>query len=195
MADDDVLEIFRDRITTSANAKLEMAADEALLATAAAVADAVIASLRAGGKVIFFGNGGSSMDAGHLAAELLGRYYLNRPPLAATALSDATAAMTAIGNDFGYEQTFARQVDGIGRPGDVVVGLSTSGNSANVVAGLRRAGDLGAVTVAFTGANGGAVTEIADHVLRAPSTDTPRIQECHMVLGHTICELVERALA
>lgn len=194
MPDGDVRDIFRDRITTSANAKLDMAGDDDLLDTAAAVADAMMDSLRAGGKVMFFGNGGSSMDAGHLAAELLGRYYLDRPSLAAVALSDSTAAMTAIGNDFGYELTFARQVEGLARTGDVVVGLSTSGNSPNVVAGLRRASEIGAVTVAFTGAKGGAVTEIADLVLQAPSTDTPRIQECHMVLGHTICELVERAM-
>jgi D-sedoheptulose 7-phosphate isomerase len=164
----------------------------------AATADAaarIAASLRAGGKVMFFGNGGSASDAGHLAAELLGRFALERRSLAAACLSDHTAAMTAIGNDYTYEDVFARQVAGLGRPGDVAVGLSTSGSSANVVRALETARELGLVTVALTGASGGKVAAVADVCVRVPSEETPRIQELSMLLGHTLCELVEQELA
>lgn len=161
----------------------------------AEVADRVVAALRAGGKVIFFGNGGSSMDAGHLAAELLGRFYLERPALAAVSLADATAAVTAIGNDYSYEQVFARQLRGLGRAGDVAIGLSTSGNSPNVVAALQAARELGIYAVALTGAGGGLVREVADACLQVPSDDTPRIQELCLHFGHSICELVEQELS
>jgi D-sedoheptulose 7-phosphate isomerase len=164
-----------------------------IVATADA-ADRIAASLRAGGKVMFFGNGGSASDAGHLAAELLGRFALERRPLAAACLSDHTAAMTAIGNDYGYDDVFARQVAGLGRPGDAAVGLSTSGSSANVVRALEAARELGMVTVALTGASGGKVAAVVDVCIRVPSEDTPRIQELCMLLGHTLCELIEQEL-
>lgn len=159
-----------------------------------AVADRIVESLLAGGKVIFFGNGGSSMDAGHLAAELLGRFYLDRPSLPAVSLPDSTAAMTAIGNDFEYAEVFARQLRGLGRAGDVAVGLSTSGNSANVVRALEAAREVGMYSVVLTGAAGGKVAGLADVAIAVPTDDTPRVQESCMHLGHTICELVERAL-
>jgi len=159
-----------------------------------ALADALATSLRRGGQVFFFGNGGSAADAQHLAAELVGRYYLERRPLAATALSVNTSALTAIGNDYSFEEVFARQLEAAGRPGDVAVGLSTSGNSPNVVEALRVARLKGMVTVALTGGGGGAVRNMADHWLPAPSEDTPRIQEAHILIGHIVCELVERAL-
>lgn len=157
-------------------------------------AQLMIDTLRSGGKVIFFGNGGSAQDAGHLAAELMGRFAFDRPGLAAFSLPDATAAMTAIGNDYSYDEVFARQVLAAGRPGDVVVGLTTSGNSANVVRALEAAGQAGMSTVALTGARGGKVADVARLCIRVPSHDTGRIQEACLHLGHSICEMVEAAL-
>lgn len=158
------------------------------------VARAIIDSLRAGGKVIFFGNGGSAQDAGHLAAELMGRYAFDRPGLAAISLPDATAAITAISNDYSYDEVFARQVLATGRSGDVVVGLTTSGNSPNVVRALEVAGQAGMTTVTLTGALGGKVADVAKICIRVPSEDTARVQEACLHLGHSICEMVEAAL-
>ncbi len=154
----------------------------------------IIGSLRAGGKVIFFGNGGSAQDAGHLAAELMGRFAFDRPGLAAISLPDATAAITAIGNDYSYDEIFARQVLAAGRPGDVVIGLTTSGNSRNVVRALEVAGQAGMTTVTLTGARGGNVADVTHLCIRVPSEDTARIQEACLHLGHSICEMVEAAL-
>jgi D-sedoheptulose 7-phosphate isomerase len=187
--------VLRQRVAESIAASQRLLdASDAIAATADAAAR-IAASLRAGGKVVFFGNGGSASDAGHLAAELLGRFALERRSLAAACLSDHTAAMTAIGNDYGYDEVFARQVAGLGRPGDVAVGLSTSGSSPNVVRGLEAARELGMVTVALTGAGGGKVAAVVDVCVRVPSEETPRVQELCMLLGHTLCELVERELA
>jgi D-sedoheptulose 7-phosphate isomerase len=161
---------------------------------AVTVASALIASLRNGGKVLFFGNGGSSMDAGHLAAELAGRFYRDRPGLGGVSLSDSTAAMTAIANDYSYDDVFARQVRGLGRPGDVVVGLTTSGNSGNVLEAVRVAQEMGLYTVALTGRSGGKIADVVNVCIRVPSNDTPRIQEACMHLGHTICEIVEQEM-
>lgn len=158
------------------------------------VARAIIDSLRSGGKVIFFGNGGSAQDAGHLAAELMGRYAFDRPGLAAISLPDATAAITAISNDYSYDEVFARQVLATGRPGDVVIGLTTSGNSPNVVRALEVAGQAGMTTVTLTGALGGKVADVAKICIRVPSEDTARVQEACLHLGHSICEMVEAAL-
>jgi D-sedoheptulose 7-phosphate isomerase len=158
------------------------------------VARVIISSLRAGGKVIFFGNGGSAQDAGHLAAELMGRFAFDRPGLAAFSLPDATAAMTAIGNDYSYDEVFTRQVLAAGRAGDVVIGLSTSGNSPNVVRALEAAGQAGMTTVALTGAGGGKVADVTEICIRVPSDNTGRIQEACMHLGHSICEMVEAAM-
>ncbi|MES3667105.1 MULTISPECIES: SIS domain-containing protein [Mycobacterium] len=158
------------------------------------VARAIIDSLRAGGKVIFFGNGGSAQDAGHLAAELMGRYAFDRPGLAAISLPDATAAITAISNDYSYDEVFARQVLATGRSGDVVIGLTTSGNSPNVVRALEVAGQAGMTTVTLTGALGGKVADVAKICIRVPSEDTARVQEACLHLGHSICEMVEAAL-
>jgi D-sedoheptulose 7-phosphate isomerase len=166
----------------------------AFAAQAVEVAQAMISSLRSGGKVIFFGNGGSAQDAGHLAAELMGRFAFDRPGLSAISLADATAAMTAIGNDYSYDEVFARQVLAAGRPGDVVVGLTTSGNSPNVVRALEAAGQAGMTTVALTGARGGKVVGLVEICIRVPSDDTGRIQEACLHLGHSICEMVEAAL-
>lgn len=187
------VELVRDRLADTITVKQQMLVGP-FAAQAVEVARVMIGSLRSGGKVIFFGNGGSAQDAGHLAAELMGRFAFDRPGLAAISLPDATAAMTAIGNDYSYDEVFARQVLAAGRPGDVVVGLSTSGNSPNVVRALEAAGQAGMTTVALTGARGGKVAGLAGICIRVPSDDTGRIQEACLHLGHTICEMVEAAL-
>jgi D-sedoheptulose 7-phosphate isomerase len=161
---------------------------------AAEAAGRIVTALRRGHKVLFFGNGGSAMDAGHLAAELLGRFYYDRPSLPAVALPDATAAVTAIGNDYSYADVFARQLCALGTAGDVAVGLTTSGNSVNVLRALEAARELGIDTVALTGQSGGKVAELADIWIRVPTDDVPRVQEACMHLGHSICELVEREM-
>jgi D-sedoheptulose 7-phosphate isomerase len=186
--------LLRARVAESIEAERRLLHSDALAVTAAA-AGRLVECLAAGGKVLFFGNGGSASDAGHLAAELLGRFYLDRQSLPAVALADNTAAMSAIGNDYGYLEVFARQVRALGRAGDVAVGLSTSGTSENVVRGLEAARELGLVTVALTGASGGKLLDVTDLCVRVPSEETPRVQELCMLLGHTLCEIVERELA
>ncbi|MBA2720934.1 MAG: D-sedoheptulose 7-phosphate isomerase [Chloroflexi bacterium] len=176
---------------TSAAVKSALAED---LDEASAVAARLVEALMAGNKLMLFGNGGSAADSQHIAAELTGRYYIDRPAMAALALTVDTSALTAIGNDFGFDRLFARQIEGLGKPGDVAIGLTTSGNSRNVVAGLEVARDLGLVTVAMTGAEAGRAGEIADYAVRVPSSDTPRIQESHILLGHAWSEIVEAAL-
>jgi len=164
---------------------------------AAAIASAAVlmkGTLRSGGKIMFCGNGGSAADAQHLAAELMGRYLRDRAPLAALALTVDTSALTAIANDYSYEEAFARQLRGIGRQGDLLVGLSTSGNSANVVRAIEAARDLGIFTLALTGQKGGRIAEIADQAIRVPATRTNSIQEMHIVIGHMLCGFVEEAL-
>lgn len=158
-----------------------------------AAADLLIAALRGGGKVMFCGNGGSAADSQHFAAELTGRFLVDRPPLAGVALTVDTSALTAIANDYSYDEVFARQVRGLGRRGDVLVGISTSGNSRNVVAALRAARDMDIATVGLTGAGGGAMADLCDVVIAAPSEKTPRIQEMHLAIGHMLCQLTEEA--
>jgi len=157
--------------------------------------DAVVAALRAGGRVFFFGNGGSAAEAQHLAAELSGRFLIDRPAYAGLALTVDTSALTAIANDYGYEHVFARQLEGLARPGDVAVGMSTSGESANVVRGLRTARTKGATTIAFSGNGGGAMTRESDIAFIGPAGPSWKVQEVHLALGHILCELVEAALA
>ena len=190
---DDSAGLVLERLRDSLAVKSQMLTSDCI-GHATAVAEVMITSLRAGGKILFFGNGGSAMDAGHLAAELAGRFYRDRPGLAGISLSDGTASLTAIANDYAYDDVFARQVRGLGRPGDVAVGLTTSGNSANVVNALLAARESGLVTVALTGSSGGKVAVIADLCVRVPTDDTPRVQEACMHLGHTICEIVEREM-
>jgi D-sedoheptulose 7-phosphate isomerase len=151
-------------------------------------------ALRDGKKVLFCGNGGSAADSQHLAAELMGRYLVDRPPLAALALTVDTSALTAIGNDYSYDDIFARQLRGVGRAGDVLVGISTSGNSKNVVNALRVARDIGIATVGLTGRSGGAMRELCDVCIAVPATQTNHIQEMHIAVGHMICGEVERDL-
>ena len=156
--------------------------------------DAIVRAIRGGGRVYFFGNGGSAAQAQHLAAELSGRFLLERPAWGGLALSVDTSALTAIANDYGFEQVFSRQIEGLVHRGDVAVGLTTSGKSANVIAGLRAARSGGATTVAFTGNGGGAVCEQADISIVGPSGPSWKVQELHLTLGHIICELVELRL-
>jgi D-sedoheptulose 7-phosphate isomerase len=160
----------------------------------ARVAEILIEAFKKGNKPLLFGNGGSAADAQHIAAEFVGRFAFNRPALPALALSVNTSAVTAIGNDYGFDLVFARQIEALGRPGDVAIGISTSGNSANVLEAVTVAKKLGLYTVALTGASGGKLKTTADYCLCAPSNETPRIQECHMLIGHIISELVEHTI-
>jgi D-sedoheptulose 7-phosphate isomerase len=187
------VELVQQRLAETIAVKQQMQ-QGACAAQTVEVARVITGALRAGGKAIFLGNGGSAQDAGHLAAELMGRFAFDRPGLAAVSLPDATAAMTAIGNDYSYDEVFARQVLATGRPGDVVIGLTTSGNSPNVVRALEVAGQAGMTTVTLTGAHGGKVAGVADLCIRVPSEDTARIQEACLHVGHSICEMVEAAL-
>jgi D-sedoheptulose 7-phosphate isomerase len=158
------------------------------------IADLLIHAFQQKGKVLFCGNGGSAADAQHLAAEFSGRYYFDRPPLPSEALHVNTSYLTAVANDYSYEEVYARLIRAMGNPGDVLIGLSTSGNSANVVKAFVEARALDMVTVGFTGVGGGLMKEQSDYLIAIPSRNTPRIQECHMLIGHSICEIVEAVL-
>ena len=160
----------------------------------AAAAEAMIKALRAGGKIMLCGNGGSAADAQHLAAELVGRYRKDRAPLAALALTVDTSALTAIANDYAFEEVFARQVTGLGRPGDLLLALSTSGDSANVLAAVAAARTRGIATIALTGAGGGRLAPLADLAIRVPAEPTNAVQELHIAVGHILCGIVEDAL-
>lgn len=160
-----------------------------------AAADLVTAALRQGGKLIAFGNGGSAADATHIAAELVGRFKLERRALPALSLTDNTSAVSAIANDYGYEQVFSRQIEAVGAAGDVALGISTSGRSPNVLAGLEAAREGGLATIALIGGDGGPMAAAADVALVVPSPDTARVQEGHILLAHVLCELVEQACA
>ena len=145
-------------------------------------------------KILFCGNGGSASDAQHISAELSGRFYTNRPPLYAEALHVNSSYMTAVANDFGYDETYARMLEACGRKGDILVGISTSGNSLNVVKALKKANELGLTTIGFTGSGGGEMNSICDIMIKVPSDDTPRIQVVHILVGHIICQLIEEEM-
>ena len=181
-------------ITQSIAAKQDILADGDFLARIERAADMITTSLKGGGKIHFCGNGGSAADAQHLAAELSGRFYYDRPPLNAEALHCNSSYLTAVGNDYGYEHIFARLMRGTGHKGDVLVGISTSGNSKNILYAYDVCKELGISIISMTGATGGKMKEASDLLLNVPSTDTPRIQESHIMIGHIICELVESAI-
>ena len=168
--------------------------NEIILSTLEQVINDIINSYKAGGKVLWCGNGGSAADAQHLAAELSGRFYYDRPPLFSEALHVNTSYTTAVANDYSYDIIYSRLVEAMGKKNDVLIGLSTSGNSQNVVKAIEKANQLGLTTVAFTGESGGQLKNISKYLINIQSTNTPRIQECHMILGHTICEIVEMKL-
>ncbi|MCR5532481.1 MAG: D-sedoheptulose 7-phosphate isomerase [Paludibacteraceae bacterium] len=178
-------------ITESIATKQQILNNKPLLETIQAVADVIVKALRDGKRILWCGNGGSAADAQHLAAELSGRFYYDRPPLNSEAMHCNTSYMTAVANDYGYDLIYARMIDGACKPGDVLVGISTSGNSKNICNAFRKAKELGVITVAMTGATGGEMKAMADYLLNVPSDDTPRIQESHIMLGHIICEIVE----
>jgi D-sedoheptulose 7-phosphate isomerase len=176
-------------------AALERATQDATLLDAARkIADAIVSALRSGNKILIVGNGGSAADAQHIAAEIVGRYKQDRPAFAALALTTDTSALTAIANDYGFEQVFARQVAGLGQRGDVLLALTTSGRSANILAALRIARQRGLVTIGFTGSKGEALGVLCDHLLVAPSDDTAIVQQIHLALAHGICDEVEQTL-
>jgi D-sedoheptulose 7-phosphate isomerase len=193
MSNHPAVEVIRKRVRESIALKREMLADERT-EQLAAIADRIVASARRGGKVVLFGNGGSAADATHLAAEFVGRFQFDRDPLPALSLSDNGSSVTAIGNDYGYELTFARQMRALGNAGDVAIGISTSGSSPNVLEALRAARLRGMYTVGFTGANGVEMSELTDVCVMVPSTVTARIQEGYMLYAHIMCELVEEEL-
>jgi D-sedoheptulose 7-phosphate isomerase len=169
-------------------------ANREIIGSVAEVGEELVRALAAGRKILFCGNGGSASDAQHLAAELVGRFELERRALPALALTANTSALTAIGNDYGYEMIFARQLEALGAKGDVAFGISTSGNSRNVLCAMEVARRLGLVTVAMTGKCGGELIRVVDHKIQVPSDDTPRIQEAHIIIGHILCEIVEQEL-
>ena len=172
----------------------DMQADKALLNHVAESAEIIVDAIRKGGKVLIAGNGGSAADAQHIAGEFVSRFHYDRPGLAAIALTTDTSILTAIGNDYGYERLFSRQVQALGREGDIFIGISTSGNSANVIAAFEEAKKLNLKTIGFTGITGGKMANMCDITLRMPSGETPNIQEGHIAIGHIICGLVEAAM-
>ncbi|HZR76140.1 D-sedoheptulose 7-phosphate isomerase [Bradyrhizobium sp.] len=168
--------------------------DAALLDTARKIADVITAALRNGQKLLIAGNGGSAADAQHIAAEIVGRYKKDRPAWAAIALTTDTSALTSVGNDYGFEHIFSRQVEGLGRRGDVLLAMTTSGRSPNILAALKAARQQGLITIGFTGAKGGSMGAMCDHLLVAPSDDTPVIQQIYMAFAHGICDAIEQTL-
>lgn len=182
---------IRDIISESISVKQAIIQNDVLLNSIQAVATEIVLAFRAGNRIYFCGNGGSAADAQHLAAEFSGRFYKDRLALPAEALHCNTSYLTAAANDYGYEHVYARLIEGIGQPGDVLIGLSTSGNSVNIIEALQKAKRKGMVTVGFTGADGGRMKEECNFLINIPSKDTPRIQESHIMIGHIICELVE----
>lgn len=164
---------------------------EGLLPEIAAVADELRACLKRGGKILLMGNGGSAADSQHIAAEIVGRYKKERPGLPSIALTTDTSILTSVGNDYGFEFIFSRQVEALCSPLDVVIGITTSGNSANVVRAIEKAREIGAKTVGLTGGTGGKLAALCDYNLIMPSNDTPRIQEAHILIGHSLCDLLE----
>ena len=192
MKDADALNLVREQFRESSRVLSAVGSEQAEVVVRAAAL--VEASLRAGGTFFTCGNGGSAADAQHIAAELSGRFYINRPGLAAVALSVNTSALTAIGNDFAYDEVFSRQMEGIGKAGDVLLGISTSGGSKNVLAAVAKAREIGMRVIGFTGARGGSFAKLCDEALIVPSDNVARIQESHICAGHLICQLVEHAI-
>ena len=186
--------IVRKNLTESMELKQRLLSDEDIIKTISEISEKIIETYKNSGKVLFCGNGGSAADAQHLAAELSGRFYYDRPPLFAEAMHVNASYLTAVANDYSYDEVYKRLVNALGKKGDILIGLSTSGNSKNVIIALEQAKMLNMVTIGFTGSNGGEMKNYCDIIIDVPSNDTPRIQECHMIIGHTICELVEQEL-
>jgi len=180
-----------DIINASVSTKQQILADTVLLESISRVVDVITDAFRQGKKLYLCGNGGSAADAQHLAAEFTGRFYKDRSALPAEALHCNTSYLTSVGNDYGFDEVYARMIKGIAQPGDVLIGLSTSGNSPNIVRAFDEAASKNMITIAFTGDTGGKLKQISQYLINIPSSDTPRIQESHIMVGHIICQLVE----
>lgn len=185
---------IKDIMQASIATKQQLLANEELVATIEQVTAVIVKAFENGNKVLFCGNGGSAADAQHLAAEFSGRFYSDRDPLPSEALHCNSSYMTAVANDYGYDLVYSRIVKGTGRKGDVLVGLSTSGNSVNIIKAMEVAREIGMINVVLTGEGGGKLRNMCDYLINVPSNDTPRIQESHIMVGHIICELVESEL-
>ena len=183
---------IQESIEQSIEVKKMILSDEKMIQSIKDAVDIIVDSLRNGGKIHFCGNGGSAADAQHLAAELSGRFYFDRPPLNAEALHCNSSYLTAVGNDYGYDMVFSRLLTASGKAGDVLVGISTSGNSRNIIEAYKVCKEKNINIISLTGKTGGMMKEFGGILLNVPSTDTPRIQECHIMIGHIICELVEK---
>lgn len=181
-------------INESINVKKRILNNPELLGSIEAFKSIVVDAYRNGAKVLLCGNGGSAADAQHIAAELSGRFYLDRKPLYAEALHCNSSYLTSVANDYGFENIYSRAVEEMARKGDVLVGISTSGNSANVLKAFEKAREMGITTIAMTGKDGGKISHLSDVLVNVPSSDTPRIQEAHIMIGHIVCELVEKEL-
>ena len=186
--------LITDKINQTIRVKQNILKDNEFVKKIDEIARVIVSAYRENKKVILFGNGGSAADAQHLAGELVGKFYLERKALASIALTTNTSELTAIANDYNFNRVFARQVEALVNPGDIVIGITTSGNSLNVIEGIKEAKCRGAVTIGFTGASGGKLKENVDYLLAVPSEDTPHIQESHIMIGHIICYLVEKEL-
>ncbi|MBL7745236.1 MAG: D-sedoheptulose 7-phosphate isomerase [Chitinophagaceae bacterium] len=182
---------IKDIIEASIHVKQQVLVNEELLKTIEKAVEVIVAAFKNGNRIYFCGNGGSAADAQHLAAEFSGRFYKDRKALPAEALHCNTSYLTAVGNDYGYDLVYSRMIEGIGEKGDVLIGLSTSGNSVNIIKAFEAAKEKGMITVGFTGLTGGIMKSLSDHLINIPSSDTPRIQESHIMAGHIICQLVE----
>lgn len=185
---------IKDILQSSIDVKSKILNNAELVSTIEQVIAKLVTAFRNGNKVLFCGNGGSAADAQHLAAEFSGRFYSDRDPLPSDALHCNTSYLTAVANDYGYDVVYSRMVKGIGKKGDVLIGLSTSGNSVNITNALQTAREIGMITVGFTGEGGGKMKALCDHLVNVPSNDTPRIQESHITIGHIMCQLVEEQL-
>lgn len=188
------METIKKIIEASVETKRKILQSKTLLATVQKVVEVITETFKKGHRVYFCGNGGSAADAQHLAAEFSGRFYTDRKALPAEALHCNTSYLTAVANDYGYDVVFSRMIDGIGQKGDVLIGLSTSGNSPNIIKAFEVAKEKLMITVAFTGETGGKMKDMVDHLINVPSKDTPRIQETHIMIGHIICQLVEEKM-
>lgn len=186
--------MIRNIISASIETKQKILSDEQLLQIIEKVVEVIVSAFENGNKVLFCGNGGSAADAQHLAAEFSGRFYTDRDPLPSEALHCNTSYLTAVANDYSYDVVYSRMIKGMGRKGDVLVGLSTSGNSVNILKALEQAKKIGMITVCLTGESGGKMKDNCDYLINVPSTDTPRIQESHIMIGHIICQLTEERL-
>ena len=183
--------LFHDRLAEHAETMRGLAAQAA---TFQAISETLTKAIQAGGKVCFMGNGGSAADSQHLAAELVGRFQRERAAIPSIALTTDTSILTAVANDYGYDHIFSRQIEGLCRPGDVVIGLSTSGNSANVLRGIDTANRMGLITIGLSGGSGGKLAQMAQQSLIVPSPKAARVQEAHIFIGHTLCEAIEDAI-